>query len=163
MYPRPRTILLHLLTITVVLGGIRSGVDAQSLPLTAMQAQPPVGARPPFPAAQPPIPLTIQPGQHSRQPAWNSFDKQLTVEQLVEVAIELNPQVRAAKQQWYAAQHQILQNYAPRIRSLPMDIWTATTTSTLESTPTPSRTISSFPEKPYYRRMKQGGPQRLRG
>ena len=113
MYPRPRTILLHLLTITVVLGGIRSGVDAQSLPLTAMQARPPVGARPPFPAAQPPIPLTIQPGQHSRQPAWNSFDKQLTVEQLVEVAIELNPQVRATKQQWYAAQHQILQNYAP--------------------------------------------------
>jgi len=32
---------------------------------------------------------------------------------LVEVAIEVNPQVRAAKEQWKAAQHQILQNYAP--------------------------------------------------
>jgi outer membrane protein, heavy metal efflux system len=37
----------------------------------------------------------------------------LTVERLVEVAIEMNPQVRAAKEQWEAAQRQILQNYAP--------------------------------------------------
>jgi outer membrane protein TolC len=37
----------------------------------------------------------------------------LTLEQLVEVALEVNPQVRAAKEQWEAAQHQILQNYAP--------------------------------------------------
>lgn len=37
----------------------------------------------------------------------------LTVEELVQVAIEVNPQVRAAKEQWNAAQHQILQNYAP--------------------------------------------------
>jgi outer membrane protein, heavy metal efflux system len=37
----------------------------------------------------------------------------LTVEQLVEVAIEVNPQVRATKEQWDAAQHEILQNYAP--------------------------------------------------
>ena len=37
----------------------------------------------------------------------------LTVEQLMEVAIEVNPQVRAAKEQWDAARHQILQNYAP--------------------------------------------------
>ncbi|MGA2410243.1 MAG: TolC family protein [Candidatus Binataceae bacterium] len=40
-------------------------------------------------------------------------EQPLTVEELVEVAIELNPQVRAAKEQWDAAQHQILQNYAP--------------------------------------------------
>ena len=40
-------------------------------------------------------------------------EQPLTVEQLVEVAIEVNPQVRAAKEQWDAAQHQILQNYAP--------------------------------------------------
>ena len=37
----------------------------------------------------------------------------MTVEQLMEIAIEVNPQVRAAKEQWDAAQHQILQNYAP--------------------------------------------------
>ena len=37
----------------------------------------------------------------------------LTVDQLVEVAIEVNPQIRVAKEQWDAAQHQILQNYAP--------------------------------------------------
>ncbi len=43
--------------------------------------------------------------------AWG--EGPLTVEQLVEVAIEVNPQVRAAKEQWDAAQHQILQNYAP--------------------------------------------------
>jgi cobalt-zinc-cadmium efflux system outer membrane protein len=44
--------------------------------------------------------------------AW-AVEQPLTVEQLVEVAIEVNPQVRAAKEQWDAAQHQILQNYAP--------------------------------------------------
>jgi outer membrane protein TolC len=37
----------------------------------------------------------------------------LTAQQLVEAAIEVNPQVRAAREQWEAAQHQILQNYAP--------------------------------------------------
>jgi outer membrane protein TolC len=40
-------------------------------------------------------------------------EQPLTVDQLVEVAIEVNPQVRAMKEQWDAAQHQILQNYAP--------------------------------------------------
>jgi outer membrane protein, heavy metal efflux system len=40
-------------------------------------------------------------------------EQPLTVGQLVEVAIEVNPQVRATKEQWDAAQHQILQNYAP--------------------------------------------------
>jgi len=99
--------------MNVVLGGLRLSADAQSLPLRGTQIPPSVGAQPAPAIAQPSIPLTIQAGQHSRQPAWNSFDKLLTVEQLVEVAIELNPQVRAAKQQWEAAQHQILQNYAP--------------------------------------------------
>jgi hypothetical protein len=37
-------------------------------------------------------------------------EQPLTVEQLVEAAIEVNPQVRATKEQWDAAQHQILQN-----------------------------------------------------
>jgi outer membrane protein TolC len=41
------------------------------------------------------------------------LEEPLTIEQLVEVAIEVNPQVRAAKEKWEAAQHQILQNYAP--------------------------------------------------
>ena len=44
---------------------------------------------------------------------WAAEEQPLTVEQLVEVAIEVNPQVRAAKEQWDAAQHEILQNYAP--------------------------------------------------
>ena len=44
---------------------------------------------------------------------WAAEEPPLTVEQLVEVAIEVNPQVRAMKEQWDAAQHQILQNYAP--------------------------------------------------
>jgi outer membrane protein, heavy metal efflux system len=37
----------------------------------------------------------------------------LTAADLVEIAVEVNPQVRAAREQWGAAQHQILQNYAP--------------------------------------------------
>lgn len=45
--------------------------------------------------------------------AFTAEEKPLTVEQLVEVAVEVNPQVRAAKEQWGAAQHQILQTYAP--------------------------------------------------
>jgi outer membrane protein, heavy metal efflux system len=40
-------------------------------------------------------------------------EQPLTVEQVIEIAIEVNPQVRAAKEQWEAAQHLILQNYAP--------------------------------------------------
>ena len=45
--------------------------------------------------------------------AWAATDPALNVNQLVEVAVEVNPQIRAAKEQWEAAQHQILQNYAP--------------------------------------------------
>jgi outer membrane protein TolC len=45
--------------------------------------------------------------------AWAAGEAPLTVEEVVEVAIEVNPQVRATKEQWTAAQHQILQNYAP--------------------------------------------------
>ncbi len=44
---------------------------------------------------------------------WAAAEQPLTVEQLVEVAIEVNPQVGAMKEQWDAVQHQILQNYAP--------------------------------------------------
>jgi outer membrane protein, heavy metal efflux system len=49
----------------------------------------------------------------SARTAWAATEQPLTVGQLVEVAIEVNPQVRALKEQWDAAQHQILQNYAP--------------------------------------------------
>jgi outer membrane protein TolC len=42
-----------------------------------------------------------------------AVEQPLTVGQLVEIAVEVNPQVRATKEQWDAAQHQILQNYAP--------------------------------------------------
>ena len=37
----------------------------------------------------------------------------LNANELVEIAIESNPQVRAVHAQWESAQHQILQNYAP--------------------------------------------------
>jgi outer membrane protein, heavy metal efflux system len=37
----------------------------------------------------------------------------LNASDLVEMAIESNPQIRATHAQWLAAQHQILQNYAP--------------------------------------------------
>jgi outer membrane protein, heavy metal efflux system len=37
----------------------------------------------------------------------------LNASQLVELAIEMNPQVHSMRAQWEAAQHQILQNYAP--------------------------------------------------
>ena len=40
-------------------------------------------------------------------------DGGLNADQLVELAIEANPQVKAARARWDAAQHQILQNYAP--------------------------------------------------
>jgi outer membrane protein, heavy metal efflux system len=37
----------------------------------------------------------------------------LTADQLVEVALEANPQVKSARAQWFAALHGIQQNYAP--------------------------------------------------
>jgi cobalt-zinc-cadmium efflux system outer membrane protein len=37
----------------------------------------------------------------------------LTVSQLVAMALQANPQVRAARARWYAATHSIKQNYAP--------------------------------------------------
>jgi outer membrane protein, heavy metal efflux system len=40
-------------------------------------------------------------------------DSGLTVSQLVQVAIQANPQVRAVRARWYAASHSIKQNYAP--------------------------------------------------
>jgi len=49
----------------------------------------------------------------SIETVWAAEEPPLTVEQLVEVAIEVNPQVRATKEQWDAAQHEIWQNYAP--------------------------------------------------
>jgi outer membrane protein, heavy metal efflux system len=44
---------------------------------------------------------------------WASAEVALDATQLVEIAVEVNPQVKAARAQWQAAQHQILQNYAP--------------------------------------------------
>ncbi len=40
-------------------------------------------------------------------------EARFNVTDLVEIAIESNPQIRAVHAQWQAAQHQILQNYAP--------------------------------------------------
>ena len=45
--------------------------------------------------------------------ALAAAEQPLTVQQLVEVAIEVNPQIRVTKELWDAAQHQIMQNYAP--------------------------------------------------
>ena len=95
--------------------------------------------------------------------AWAAAEQPLTVEQLVEVAIEVNPQVRATKEQWDAAQHQILQNYAPAD-----PIFTYANAGQQQrfqrggTTATRSAKISSFREKRCYRRMKQSGPPRLR-
>ena len=37
----------------------------------------------------------------------------LTVDQLVEIALEANPQIKAARHRWESAKHQIIQNYTP--------------------------------------------------
>lgn len=37
----------------------------------------------------------------------------LSISQIVEIAVEVNPQVRAARYRWESAQHQIVQNYTP--------------------------------------------------
>jgi outer membrane protein TolC len=50
---------------------------------------------------------------HSDGTALAAGEQPSTVGQLIEIAIEVNPQVRAMKQQWDAARHQILQNYVP--------------------------------------------------
>ena len=42
-----------------------------------------------------------------------SLESALNASQLVEIAVEVNPQIKATRAQWLAAQHQILQNYAP--------------------------------------------------
>ena len=44
---------------------------------------------------------------------WAVAEQPLSVEQLVEIAIEMNPQIHSMRAQWDAANHQILQNYAP--------------------------------------------------
>jgi outer membrane protein TolC len=49
----------------------------------------------------------------STSTGWPASEKPLTVQQLVEAAIEVNPQVSATREQWEATQHQILQSYAP--------------------------------------------------
>jgi len=110
--PTPRLFEV-LLAITLLLGASRTGANAQPSALSASQT-----ASKPMPQSasavtQPVMPLEIATSGHARQPAWTSYDKPLTVAQLVRVAIEVNPQVKAAKQQWEASQHQILQNYAP--------------------------------------------------
>lgn len=40
-------------------------------------------------------------------------DNRLTLEQLITAALEVNPRIRAARERWYSARHQINQNYAP--------------------------------------------------
>lgn len=40
-------------------------------------------------------------------------DRRLTLEQLIAAALEVSPRVRAARERWYSASHQIQQNYVP--------------------------------------------------
>jgi cobalt-zinc-cadmium efflux system outer membrane protein len=47
------------------------------------------------------------------QGAGAAADSRLGPAQLVEIAIEANPQVKAARARWRSAEHQIKQNYAP--------------------------------------------------
>jgi outer membrane protein, heavy metal efflux system len=101
------------LAVSLIWIGLQAGANAQPQSLPTSQGPPSSGSQTSSTTIQPVMPLTLSTGQHARQPAWSAFDQPLTIEQLVEVAIELNPQVRATKQQWDASQHQILQNYAP--------------------------------------------------
>ena len=90
------------------------------------------------------------------------MESALDVTQLVEIAVEVNPQIKAARAQWDAAQHQILQNYAP--------VDPIFTYGNLDSSKDFNAAvhghalakISSFREKRFYRRMNQGGLPRLR-
>ncbi len=111
--PSSKIIVLHWLTITVALGGLVPGAHAQPPPSMGAQTPPSAGSQQLPAGARPTVPLGNQPWQPSPQPLRNSFEQPLTVEQLVELAIEVNPQVRATREQWHAAQHQIMQNYAP--------------------------------------------------
>src|SRR5580658_4454873 len=43
----------------------------------------------------------------------SAAEQPLTVGQLVQIAVEMNPQIHSMRAQWDAAQHQVLQNYAP--------------------------------------------------
>jgi hypothetical protein len=73
----------------------------------------------------------------------------LTVEQLVEIAVEVNPQVRAAKEQRDAAR--ITRR---RTRPSPTETWTAARISTRRSTLIRSAKVSSFRERRCCRRMR---------
>jgi cobalt-zinc-cadmium efflux system outer membrane protein len=53
------------------------------------------------------VPILLRP-----EPAI-AAESGLTVSQLVQMALQANPQVRAARARWYAATHNIKQNYAP--------------------------------------------------
>jgi outer membrane protein, heavy metal efflux system len=98
------------LTMTVVMGCLVPGAHAQPPLSTGAQTPPSVGAPD---GSQLTIPPRTQAWHPSPEPLPNSYEQPLTVEDLVEVAIEVNPQVRATWEQWNAARHQILQNYAP--------------------------------------------------
>jgi outer membrane protein, heavy metal efflux system len=98
VYPRLKIVLLHLLTLTVVLDCAVPGVPAQTSPSIGQ----PSSAH-----------LTLPLGNPLPAAPANSHEQPLTADQLVEIAFEVNPQVRATREQWNVAQHQILQNYVP--------------------------------------------------
>lgn len=82
---------------------------------------------------------------------------------LVEIAIEVNPQVRSLRAQWEAAQHQILQNYAPADPVFTYgNVDSSKDFNAALHIAMRSAKTSSFQEKRFYRRIKQSGAPRLR-
>jgi len=106
VYPRARIILFQTLAITVVMGCLVRSADTQTPMSSNTQTAFSVGqtrnAK-----------LTLPLGNPSPQAAGHSYEEPLTADQLIRIAMEVNPQVRATREQWNAAQHQILQNYVP--------------------------------------------------
>ena len=106
MNSRTRIILFQVLAITVVVGCLVPGAHTQT-PMSS-------GAQTPISVGQTRNPkLTLPLGNPSLEPPGNSHEEPLTADQLVKIAIEVNPQVRATREVWSVAQHQILQNYVP--------------------------------------------------
>jgi outer membrane protein, heavy metal efflux system len=106
VYPRLKIILLNLLTLMVVLDCVVPG----AYPQTPMSS----GAQTPLSGGQTRnAKLTLPLGGSVHEAPGNSHEQPLTVDELVRMAMEVNPQVRATREQWNVAQHQILQNYVP--------------------------------------------------
>jgi outer membrane protein, heavy metal efflux system len=106
VYPSATIILFQALALAVILICLAPGVYAQTSMSSGAQTSVSGGQ---FRNAK----LTIPLGSPLPEPPGDSHEQPLTVDQLVRMAFEVNPEVRATREQWNAAQHQILQNYVP--------------------------------------------------